>query len=691
MLTYNGFLFTERKNRGLTRGKMAKLLKISYFSYYFIENGYFKPSKKQIEKISKALDVDYSQYFVDGLTYPAELPEKEKRKIVSWGYRVLGHTVFRIISIAFTAISLGVMLFGLIGENYVNAHQRDYYPEEYVSFVDRLRENGTVHFSVINNFMRPEYYIRKTGEDTMDKYISIIGEYEDEDLSNLVFTATYRGEGNRLLYEIKPSIFSGYSGYLITAKVTVQETGTTITGQFEYRNIDNFSLYNITEVDAKGNKNTYTVNDDKGVAYGIILVLGMYSFEGDFNELLAEKDPTFAPGEENKFAYLTSLYIQAKQESFVPTLLVMLAKYVGIVLTGFGLFVILFSFIYGTRKGKVKKYRETQLAIPDDEIHRMKPDTLILPPLPETLLEIIGIILVFIGSFRIVLYVSSFLDGSFGDSSITLNVSAHMQIFMVGMFLLYFIDFDVFLDDKRVFRNIAMYSIVYVCLYALENLLGNVISDASVVGMIIQRIPMPNMFGTIACYYLIMCFLFYTPKWIKKKAGLIIYRCCSIIPVLFIYSSWFIYNGYDVVYEADWSSYVLNIFNGEKVPFSTLAVLYLFGLFFLRLFFEKKYGVERARIFFNGNKFIWIKNIMISVIILLIAGSELILEQNLVANKLGLGNYTNIIFLIPPLLLYHPHKGPRNVALDWTTTGLYLISIGLAYFIVFAMVLAYLF
>ena len=97
-------------------------------------------------------------------------------------------------------------------------------------------------------------------------------------------------------------------------------------------------------------------------------------------------------------------------------------------------------------------------------------------------------------------------------------------------------------------------------------------------------------------------------------------------------------------------------------------------------------GKEKASVFFNGNKFLWIKNGIVAAIIATIGIVEIILKNNITANKVGLGMYSNILFLIPLLMFYHPHKGPRNLILDWTTLGLYIIAISLSYVAVILMI-----
>ena len=48
------------------------------------------------------------------------------------------------------------------------------------------------------------------------------------------------------------------------------------------------------------------------------------------------------------------------------------------------------------------------------------------------------------------------------------------------------------------------------------------------------NIRLPNYFGSIALYFMILLFLFTNPKFANTKRKLYIYRACAIIPILFI-------------------------------------------------------------------------------------------------------------------------------------------------------------
>lgn len=115
---------------------------------------------------------------------------------------------------------------------------------------------------------------------------------------------------------------------------------------------------------------------------------------------------------------------------------------------------------------------------------------------------------------------------------------------MVGMFLLYFIDFDIFLDDKRVFRNVVLDFLIFIALYVVETLImiGLKSSDNIILNELESKLTIPNNFGTITCYFLMMLTLFYTPKQIKTDKGILRYRLLTIIPITIIVVNTLIYH-----------------------------------------------------------------------------------------------------------------------------------------------------
>ena len=690
MLTYNALLFKKRQELGLSRYRMAKKIGCSHFMYSMVEKGYFKPSKKLIAKISEKLDIQYEDYLVDEPSYPAELPEKKKMKVTRFLYRVVGSTAFRITTLVLTLLSAGYLISGYVVNHKMTNEVVESYDQEYVDFYHRLQENGDLHIGAVSSLFRPEYKIyEKDEENNTSKYISIIGEYNEKYIGTINISATYRTEDYRLTYDLIPSISIDEDAkpiivFSVSVKHVVYDLATSYTYSFTIH--EGSVIYEPRIIFINNEKAEHKILWDEDPEFFVekdILLSHSKELISDFNNVLKEKDGGIISIEK-----IGVLKVQGSQKATRLGIYALFAIVFGILLTGVFAFLFAFGIIYGTRKGVVKDYRPSKLEVEIDKDRPMRTDTKLFPFIPETFLEIVGILMVFIGSMRIVQLAFAIFSGTGSTVIGSISFSRSMELFIIGMFLLYFIDFDIFLDDRRVFRNIVLYSLVFLGLYALEQILLNGVNTDGLIGAFIVNLKLPNMFGTIACYYWIMLFLFYTPKRINTLKKRVIYRCLAIIPISFIFISWLLYYGDGVLFTLGWDRNIKNLFNCEKIPFSLLAVSYLVGLFFLRLFFEKKYGVERARIFFNGNKFIWIKNIMVAAIIVIIGIVEIILDHHTMANKMGLGLYSNLIFLAPILFFYHPHKGPRNLVVDYLTLFFYFIAITTAYVLVVFIVIA---
>ena len=66
-------------------------------------------------------------------------------------------------------------------------------------------------------------------------------------------------------------------------------------------------------------------------------------------------------------------------------------------------------------------------------------------------------------------------------------------------------------------------------------------------------------------------------------------------------------------------------------------------------------------------------------IVLAVWAIELIFANDKGLNRLGIGVNTSLIVLVPFLMFYHPHKGPRNLVFDWFILALYGIAISYVY------------
>ncbi len=669
IISYNLFLYRKRKERKLSRWKFARYLSLSPFFYHFYEKGYLCPGKKSIQKISNALKIDFAPYTEGVRSYPTETEKEKKPKFL---IKLLSSFTLRLILFILTILSLATCITGFTLSNYTKNHVRDFYGESYLDFVDTVRSKGDYTFSLLHEIRRP--CIKQSDE---SKTAIIVVSNEDESLRVINAYLNYKNGKESTLYFLGKETTS----YLSVLKVEYSnyETGEKLTGSFTRENnqfvLDDFIYSNDDSLIEQGSEQ-YNSAKEKFSRH-------LSTVNEDFNLLIKKKtglDYDFYSGLLTDQSYGAKKNIKAEIISLIRACL-------GVVLTGTCLFGFLYCFIEGKNKKEVVLFendRNTASRSPELSRERKprKKDIRFFPFIPETIFEIFGILLTFFGSLRRVYYLLTFYSSSSLNPNEFNSVPQMLfSFFTVGRFLLYFIDFDIFLEDRRSVRNIFLYGITFFSLYLLECTLIDYLSRTrGLVLLATSYYVIPNNFGTIACYFLIRLFLFRTPKWAYTKKRVIAYRLFSLIPILWIFVSTLIFQNYKA-WGLERNTWGLYFFNSERPQFSILCVSYLVGLYFLRLFYERKYGKENAKHYFNSNRFYFQKNILICLVICLLSLSEY-LTRNFSSLPKGIGGYWQIIYLVPFLLFYHPHLGKRNKFVDYLTLILYFIFFGIGYLFV---------
>jgi hypothetical protein len=117
----------------------------------------------------------------------------------------------------------------------------------------------------------------------------------------------------------------------------------------------------------------------------------------------------------------------------------------------------------------------------------------------------------------------------------------------------------------------------------------------------------------------------------------------------------------------------------KELVTTTFALLYPFALYLYRIIVTRKYGPERSALYFQGNRYFFIKNILACLILGSLALTSYCLQGSSLAGALGLKSSYWIGILIPFILFYHPHIGARNKILDAVFPAIYTISLSFAY------------
>ena len=122
------------------------------------------------------------------------------------------------------------------------------------------------------------------------------------------------------------------------------------------------------------------------------------------------------------------------------------------------------------------------------------------------------------------------------------------------------------------------------------------------------------------------------------------------LPLSLLIASVIISNAHVLFYNFTKNIFVSFWFPSSALPASIISVLFLYGQFFLRLFFKRRYG-SRAPYYFNGNSFALWSNILMVLVFLLTYVLIILLKGNEYAYYLGLTSGEWILTLIPFLLI----------------------------------------
>lgn len=662
LLPYNIFLYNKRKEEKLSRYQFSKKLGISYFRYSYIEKGVFKPSKKEIKKISKALDMDFSIYLEGLASYPIGLmvEEEEPKK-----RRILKSKAFRITLISLLSIFIITYIISRIYNLHITSFTRHELNTNYITLIDGVSKSEDFTYTISGSFTRPMIYERVGSE-----YTSITGEYTDSPFQ-LDFQYTIYENDYRVTYST--ALKKMYGSYMPISITYV-----------DYINYDTYFGRYYYQVETGFKKDYMQTTTGSEVLDTIILERvdsNIINFNTKIEELIHNKlnlNVSIA----NDVLPVVPIMEKTNRLGYI-SLLIFLISLVFIVVSSI---LLTYSFISGKEKHSEALLSELDY---EDQIidcytqkKEVPKDIRFGPFIPEVIYQIIGGIFTVGSVIASIAYIILNIIGKDAMFS-NMGLNSGMTLLVTGIFLMLFVDFDIYFNDRRVLRNVFIYGIIFFFIYNIQVLVINALTQISLGALILDRfnLRLPNYFGSIALYFLIMVFLFTNPKFANTKRKLYIYRSCAIIPILFIMITTTVSIGYK---NFGWQlpTGFLYLIDTAKPQISILVVSYLVGLYFLRNFFKRRYDVQNAVRYFNGNRFLLCKNILILLITIIISLIEVGFMNNPSAKALGFGLYPTFFWLGILLLFHRPHLGKRKRAAERATLVLNTILFGTLYILI---------
>lgn len=310
------------------------------------------------------------------------------------------------------------------------------------------------------------------------------------------------------------------------------------------------------------------------------------------------------------------------------------------------------------------------------------------PFIPETAFRLAGVILALISSIVLFRIAHAVLNAEDLSSLIAAGLSAMdflklMPLIPLATTLWFFIRIEVLHTTGNVIPAVILSFFLGLLYYAAENaftLYFELNSDtyrSLLLSLFLSFMP-GNLFWGMGCFSLLVLFLLTTPHF-KKTSSVVVWRLLCVIPLAYLLVSLFYAIGTSLWGWASWGEDWEGLLDKKELVSTSFAILYPFSIYLIRIFAVKRYGKENATLYFQGNRYFFLKNILASVILGTLALASYFLQGSQVAGALGLKQSYWIATLIPFILFYHPHLGERNHILDLIFPCAYTVSLSFAY------------
>ena len=636
MNNYNAHLYGLRTEANLSLKAAAKGIGISRIKLYFFENGYFRPSKKDLKKINDFYKSDVS--LKGDNAYPAPTADKvittdkkdyKKKRIV-----------FGALSFFFLIpIITGAVLFKSSTNN-----KRGFYGPTYNAVHDKVKQFGDIGHDLVTG-LQYHYLSDDNSESTVVFYETTNILYFNEcSYSKTLLSSDF--QLNRIRFHFGSNL--GVSSYNCTFTYGGLSEGTFYSCNFKYEGKPVTKATNFkhiidgskvaTKEDAIACINAHLENAEASLsALMSKSLLTEISFYKDFLK-------------DREHGRLVNAGLQI-------TGLILL--YSGII-AFFIIFAIFLNLMLMNIKPRLVSSR------PQAYANRTKaplPKDINMPVgIPDFIVVILARVMRYFGIAYLVLA----LVGKTGIPFLNLlgnaNVLSAMKVvILMGVFLEQFVMIGRIKKPSTLFYEIIYYLGVFLLIATLETVSISITNEwgYNLAPLVFKYLP-GNIYQVVAIQYVIFLFLFFQPSFLpmENKRVRIIWHSLAIIPFAFLVTSHILSNRYNLVYGVK-----QNIFTNIWFPNGTLSLSIVVTLFMLltfvgRLFVEQKYGQHKGQLYFYSDRYTILENLICVGLILVAALIDLAFMNSQYGYYLGLGSNAWMFILIPVIALckYSPNN-----------------------------------
>lgn len=640
--SYNRQLVRERERHGFSLREAAKAIGVSALSLFLYENGYYRPTKKHLAKIESVYGpIDFSnekEYPLETPVFLHERPRFKKKR--------------HIISGILAAVSLGLSITGAVMFRHSATDGEAGYGQVYLQARDAAVDEGWTGRDIASDL---EYsYLYQNGDlgrgDILFYQTNSLLYFNNATYSSNMTSLKYPeiGQG-RFHYQFGGDI--GRSSYLCTFSYKSSSAGIFFSFDTLYGNKPIEKAQNLNIV----SKGSVPITEQMAVdLFNLKIGDAMKLFDTILSEALNSEVGfyrDFLPAREEGRVVHFRMQVTGLCLLF-PSLLIFFVSAAFLA----------FSAVRILRPRK----RETEKPSEDCGGKPLPKDWNIRVGAPDYLAVWLSIILS-IGSFAMLAFCS--FGGMFLNLPPLFSNTLFLAFFKVGLaggvLLRQVVVFSSIKRKRALLYETVRFLLLYLGIAVFETAALSVIEawGYNVRDLVYGYIP-DNLFLVSALSYLIFYFLFFEPAFVRNgsKVAAVGWRLLSLLPVAGIVAITVTGRSYELFYGVKKNIYSAIWLSSDQAVFSLISIVFLYVLFFVKLFLNRRYGEGRASKFYGGNRFNVINNVTACLIVLVIGLVDLAFSGNEAGHYLGIGGNTWIHLLIPFILFikYGPNGAKIN-------------------------------
>ncbi len=671
----NEYLIFLRKSSNLSIKELSKKLKLNRLTIFNLERGYYKINERQKKKY-----INYFSLENDIFDKLNEIPESVSVEEKSLNHFFKSKIVF-LVSLLISLITLITSITCYNVRQYKFQNPRNFVTSEYYNLYDKVSEASTIcdnHMEVYGA-LTGDIFLMRTDINYYDEYYT----YTKNDLSvynNLYFAMS---NSKSIIFSIYSTINDNTNDKTITVKLNYRGginsglKGTlSITDNTTYSSIDSNLFYST-------NKGLYLAKS-KGEKYQNSLdTLDTYQ-----DLLLESLDYYFKANTNYSTLEFLNIVLPSISNFSISTVVLFYVYLISALISVASIFTLLSSIV--SYISSIKTYT-TNIYNNDDIKDKLSitKNKWKSPIIKEGYIKIIGVILLTISSFSLLFYYTKYLNrldfNIYLESDVLKKIT---NVTRIGSIALVAVTCKTYTKDIYSLRKTSLFLVFGLWFYFLEYFFLKRAFESNVLIYMFKSYIPTNFFLAVFLLLLLSLFLFSTPKFIDSKKKLYIFRSLSLIPVILFIVSYTL-KTLDMKALIDLPLEIELIIPQKTLGVELFGVLYLYSMFVYELIIKKKHSIGYLNQYKYTNKYYWVSNLIICILLLFITLIEYIPFFSQELSYVGVGKLRYTYLLVILFALYHPRIEKPNGIQNTIYALSFLISIVIPYVLIAYQVLYY--